>query len=148
MAEIPLALLLIELEKAELREAMCDSELESSSVAASLGSSKLLPTARIEAMRLGSCGEGVGAAEDRGGGWLVLATPDLSVGIGLAASSEAGVSEGREFLRPCSKPLSRDFVEVVLLCEGAPAPEGSEVAGISVPKKPLNDMVSTTVCLF
>jgi hypothetical protein len=73
-------LLFIELEKAELRDAMCDSELESSSVPSRCSSK--LPTALIEAMRLGICGSGVDV-EDSG---LLLTPLVLDVGIEFTES--------------------------------------------------------------
>jgi hypothetical protein len=148
MAEIPLALLLIELEKAELRDAICDSELESSSVVPSpLCSSKLLPTALIEAIRPGICGEGVVVEDDSD--CLLLATAVRGVGIEFTASWEAGVRVVcREFLRPCRKPPSRDFAEIVLLGEGRPAFFSDESWGRSATRRPLRNMVSTRVSCF
>lgn len=130
MAERPLALLL-ELEKAELREALCDgllSELESSETTAS-PSSKLRTGLMVEAMRLG-----IWAVEDDGGLDRTRLALLVLVGIEFTVSCEAGERVDREVFRPCRKPASFGFVGVVC----------AESAGGREEKKALRNMVSIT----
>lgn len=141
MADVPLALLVTELENAEARLARCEivlSALESSSA----GSSSLR-TARIDAIRAGGCGDGVGV-EDM---CLLLTPVGLLVGIELTVAGEAGVRVGFEALRPCRNLPSRCCFEGV--DSGVLSARGECESARMAPRRPLNHgIVSTSVRLL
>lgn len=104
MVDVPLMLLLTELEKAELRDALGDGvveELESSEERSR--SSKLRTGRMVDDMRLGTGGEA--GADDRDLPLTPLAAP---LDIVSAAACGTGDSLDRDGLRPCSRPESFD----------------------------------------